>query len=99
MSLVVRPWSLARKLSTSTFHLPASAGLNCSLPAFGINLKTKLNLTYRSTSNPMFGAKRLSQNRDTESVVALAPNVGLIYFCCGHGPSGSMPRSILAMRS
>jgi hypothetical protein len=26
----------------------------------------------------MFGAKRLSLNRDTESVVVLAPNVGLI---------------------
>jgi hypothetical protein len=60
----------------------------------------------------MFGAKRLSLNRDTESVVVLAPNIGLRlepvrsnrniqiknYFC-GQGASGSMPRSILARRS
>ena len=31
----------------------------------------------QSSSNPMFGAKQLSLNRDTISVVALTPNIGL----------------------
>jgi hypothetical protein len=29
-------------------------------------------------SNPMFGAKRLALNRDTESVVVLTPNIKLV---------------------
>jgi len=32
----------------------------------------------QSSSNPMFGAKQLSLNRDTESVVALPPNIKLV---------------------
>ena len=51
----------------------------------------------QSSSNPMFGAKQLSLNRDTDSVVALTPNIGLTsYYVCA---SGLIPRSILAMRS
>jgi hypothetical protein len=62
----------------------------------------------------MFGAKRLALNRDTESVVVLTPNIKLVvrpwsfaitpagndldYFC-GQGASGSIPRSIFAIRS
>ena len=33
-----------------------------------------------NSSNPMFGASTTFMNRDTESVVVVTPNVGLIYF-------------------
>jgi hypothetical protein len=46
-----------RWLSPADLHL---AGLNCSLPVFVFSLKTKPKFTCWSSSNPMFGAKRLS---------------------------------------
>jgi hypothetical protein len=52
----------------------------------------------------MFGAKQLSLNRDTGSVVALTPNIKLAAatkYCLHYlrGTSGSIPRSIFAIRS
>ena len=60
----------------------------------------------QSSSNPMFGVKQLSLNRDTDSVVALTPNIKLAFCylnqCSLHylrETSGSIPRSIFAIRS
>jgi hypothetical protein len=85
-----------------------------------------------AASNPMFGVRRLSLDRELNHGCRVTPNIGLIYnhqrpdsfiqsvpttatrrtiiprtssiiagiyFCCGIGLSGSIPRSIFAMRS
>jgi len=48
---------------------PASAGM--SLTQFGVCKPL-------TSSNPMFGASTTFMNRDTESVVVMTPNIGLI---------------------
>jgi len=63
----------------ASFHRLTCLGrLELFTAGFAFSLKTKLKPNSRSPSNPMFGAKQLSLNRDTESVVALAPNIGQV---------------------
>jgi hypothetical protein len=47
--------------------------------SFDFSFKDQAEI-YLWSSNPMFGAKLLSLNRDTESVVALTPNIELSWW-------------------
>jgi hypothetical protein len=61
------------------FHqLTRLGGFELFAASFRFQLKDQAEAYDCSPSNPMFGAKRLALNRNTDSVVALTPNIKLV---------------------
>jgi hypothetical protein len=61
--------------------------------SFRFQPKDQVEFYFWSSSNPMFGAKRLALNRDTESVAALTPNIRLTFLQAQQVLQGLFPAS------